>query len=55
MAVIGNVFQNTAPADFEKEYGRSKPQHSTEMIFSCGAGLRAAKAADEVSKLGYNK
>lgn len=46
---------NLPDEDFKKLYGRQKPPIDAEMIFSCKAGGRAARAAILVKTLGFAK
>uniref|UniRef100_A0A8D8F0W3 Heat shock protein 67B2 n=2 Tax=Culex pipiens TaxID=7175 RepID=A0A8D8F0W3_CULPI len=41
--------------EFKAKFGRDKPELGTEMIFHCGKGGRAQKAADAASVLGFSK
>ncbi|EDW16921.1 rhodanese domain-containing protein CG4456 [Drosophila mojavensis] len=44
---------NLPDEEFKKCYGREKPPIDAEMIFSCKAGGRAARAAILVKTLGF--
>lgn len=46
---------NLPDDDFKKTYGRAKPSIDAEMIFSCKAGGRAARAANLIKTLGFIK
>lgn len=44
---------NLPGEDFEKSYGRAKPPTDAVIIFSCKAGGRAARAANQAKSLGF--
>lgn len=41
------------PKEFHSKFGRTKPDSSTEIIFSCKMGKRSADAQEIASKLGF--
>lgn len=56
--LVGNVesvLNSMSETDFERQFQRSKPQPSNELIFYCRSGRRSTEALDKALKLGYTK
>lgn len=52
---LESVLKNTTNDEFNKKYGRNKPDLDQQIVFSCKMGGRAAKAFGIATNLGFKK
>ncbi|XP_019869961.1 rhodanese domain-containing protein CG4456 [Aethina tumida] len=55
LSSLENALKKMSEADFLREYGKSKPENDSLVIFTCKLGGRATKAGDIAKELGLNK
>ncbi|XP_013139080.1 PREDICTED: putative thiosulfate sulfurtransferase, mitochondrial isoform X2 [Papilio polytes] len=51
---VQNVLTSMSEDEFKKNFQRSKPTSSDELIFYCQSGRRSSEALDKALKLGYS-
>ncbi|KAG6456556.1 rhodanese domain-containing protein CG4456 isoform X2 [Manduca sexta] len=51
---VQNVLASMSEEEFKRQYQRSKPSSSDELIFYCQSGRRSSEALDKALKLGYS-
>ncbi|XP_013164491.1 PREDICTED: thiosulfate sulfurtransferase/rhodanese-like domain-containing protein 3 isoform X2 [Papilio xuthus] len=51
---VQNVLTSMSDDEFKKNFQRSKPTSSDELIFYCQSGRRSSEALDKALKLGYS-
>ncbi|CAG4991496.1 unnamed protein product [Parnassius apollo] len=51
---VQNTLASMSDEDFKKQFQRSKPSTSDELIFYCQSGRRSSEALDKALKLGYS-
>lgn len=52
---VENVLKNLPSDEFEKKYGRNKPDTNFPLVFSCRSGKRSTMATEIATKLGFSK
>lgn len=55
MADLDSFLKNCSNQEFEKKFGRSKPNKDSLIVFSCKSGKRAESATNAAMALGYSK
>lgn len=56
MGEVAHAFSdNISLSEFERLYGRPKPNKNDYLILSCRTGRRSQHAIDIIEKLGYTK
>lgn len=52
---IENALKNLSDDEFEKKYGREKPDSDTHVVFSCQKGRRSQAAMEIARQHGFKK
>ncbi|XP_053603275.1 thiosulfate sulfurtransferase/rhodanese-like domain-containing protein 3 isoform X2 [Plodia interpunctella] len=55
LSSVSDVLASMSNEEFQKQYHRTKPSSSDELIFYCQSGRRSTEALDKALKLGYTK
>ncbi|KAM3960962.1 rhodanese domain-containing protein CG4456 isoform 1-T3 [Aphomia sociella] len=54
LSTVQDALTSMSNEEFKRQYQRSKPSSSDELIFYCQSGRRSSEALDKALKLGYS-